>query len=161
MEHMKKFQNPKGLNALLPISLLASMALVFTVPALSATPSCSAAGSTGLTTMMTAHTGQVISHLTVDATGCDVGIYVQPGSTDVEITHDTITGAGIHGVFVQDSSQITIDHDTVSGNSGGVPAVSCDFIPAPCVNEGKAIQLVGTSDSQVSHNELTATCSAA
>jgi hypothetical protein len=45
--------------------------------------------------------------------------------------------------------------NTVTGNSGGVPAVSCNFIAPPCVNEGKAIQLSGTSNSVVSHNILT------
>jgi parallel beta-helix repeat protein len=93
----------------------------------------------------------------IDATGCDIGIFVPPGSSGVTISKDTVSNAGIHGIFVQDSWDIMVSMNTVSGNSGGVPAVSCDFTPpgAPCVNEGKAIQLSGTSYSTVLNNVVT------
>ncbi len=124
-------------------------------PAL-ATTSCSAAGTTGLTTLMTAHSHQVISGKTIDATGCDVGIFVPPGSTHVVIMKDDISGAGIHGIFVQDSSNIAIRNNNVHDNSAGVPRVSCSFVKqGPCVAEGKAIQLDGTSNSIVAHNTIT------
>ena len=120
-----------------------------------AAPSCSPAGSSGLTTLMTAHSHQVISGKTIDATGCDVGIYVPPGSRNVIITKNDISGAGIHGIFVQDSSNIQITKNNVHDNSAGVPAVSCDFVSPPCVAEGKAIQLDGTSNSLIARNTVT------
>ncbi len=124
-------------------------------PAL-ATSSCSAAGTTGLTTFMTAHSHQVISGKTIDATGCDVGIFVPPGSTHVIIMKDDISGAGIHGIFVQDSSNVAIRNNNVHDNSARVPQLSCNFVKqGPCVAEGKAIQLDGTSNSVVDRNTIT------
>jgi parallel beta-helix repeat protein len=121
-----------------------------------ATTSCSPAGTTGLTTLMVAHSSQVISGKTIDATGCDVGIYVPPDSHNVVIMKNDISGAKIHGIFVQDSSNININTNKVHDNGAGVPAVSCDFVKnGPCVAEGKAVQLDGTSNSIVSHNIVT------
>jgi parallel beta-helix repeat protein len=120
-----------------------------------ATASCSAAGTTGLTALAIAQSGQVISGKTIDATGCDVGIFVPPGSAHVVIMRDDISGANIHGIFVQDSSNITISNNNVHDNSAGVPKVSCDFVRGgPCVAEGKAIQLDGTSNSLIAHNTV-------
>lgn len=105
---------------------------------------------------MTAHSNQVISHKTINAAGCDVGIFVQPGSRNVVITKNDVSGAGIHGIFVQDSSRVTVSWNSVHDNGAGVPAVSCDFVHnAPCVAEGKAIQFDGTSNSIISHNTVT------
>jgi parallel beta-helix repeat protein len=139
------------------VVLLLGLSLVpFGVQAAHASPSSSPAGSSGLTTLMTAHSGQMISGKTIDAAGCDVGIYVPPGSNNVRITRDDISGAGIHGIFVQDSSRIFISNNNVHDNSAGVPAVSCDFVKSgPCVAEGKAIQLDGTSNSIIARNLIT------
>jgi len=121
-----------------------------------ATATCTAAGTTGLTTYMTAHSNQVISKKTINATGCDVGIFVPPSSKNVVIMKDDISGAGIHAIFVQDSWNIIIINNNVHDNSAGVPAVSCDFVKeGPCINEGKAIELVGTSNSLIIHNTVT------
>jgi parallel beta-helix repeat protein len=141
----------------LAIVLLLGLSLIpVGLQSVHATSSCSAAGTTGLTTYMTAHSGQVIKGKTIVATGCDVGIFVPPGSKNVVIMKDDISGAGIHGIFVQDSSNIVISSNNVHDNSAGVPAVSCDFVhEGPCINEGKAIQLVGTSNSIILHNTVT------
>lgn len=105
---------------------------------------------------MTAHSGQTIKDMTISAAGCDVGIYVAPGSNHVVIRGNDVSGAGIHGIFVQDSSHITIRDNNVHDNSAGVPKVSCNFVKeGPCVAEGKAIQLDGTSDSIVARNVVT------
>ena len=146
----------KRTNVLVPLALLAVATLAFSTPfAFATSTECSPAGSTGLTTLWTAHSNQVISNKTIDATGCDIGIYVPPGSTNAAIIGNSITGAGIHGIFVQDSRHILISNNNVYGNSGGVPALSCDFINPPCINEGKAIQLSGTSDSVILQNTVT------
>src|SRR5215467_10624851 len=98
----------------------------FGAQAAHAAPSCDEAGSTGLTTLMTAKSGQIIAGKTIDATGCDVGIFVPPNSKNVIITRNEIFGANIHAIFVQDSNHILIDHNNVHDNSGGVPNVTCD-----------------------------------
>lgn len=141
------------------IKLLTIMVLTLAIiPAIQparASPTCTPAGTTGLTALMIASNHQHITGQTIDATGCDVGIFVPPGSKNVVIMKNEIFGAGIHGIFVQDSSHIRIENNYVHDNSAGVPAVSCDFVSPPCVNEGKAIQLVGTSHSTIAHNMVT------
>ena len=145
----------KTLRLAIVLLLGLSMIPVAIHPAL-ATASCSPAGTTGLTTLMTAHSHQVISGKTIDARGCDVGIFVPPGSKHVVITRNDIFGAGIHAIFVQDSANIAIRNNNVHDNSAGVPKVSCDFVKSgPCVAEGKAIQLDGTSNSIIAHNTIT------
>ena len=150
-----QIKKPKTLQ--LGIVLLLGLAMIpVTIHPALATPSCSPAGATGLTTLMTAHSHQVISGKTIDATGCDIGIFVPPGSKNVVIMKDDISGAGIHAIFVQDSSNIAIRNNNVHDNSAGVPKVSCDFVKTgPCVAEGKAIQLDGTSNSIIAHNTIT------
>jgi Right handed beta helix region len=116
--------------------------------------SCLPAGTTGLTAyMVVTHSHQKISGMTINATGCDVGIYVSPGLSYVTITSVTVWGASQHGIFVQDDSHITITHDLVTAN--GVGSLVCP--PAPpsppgCIPANKPLELVGTSDSTVSHN---------
>jgi hypothetical protein len=147
-------------NKLLKKSILLSIiVVVFLIPiVLPATAvfakSCSAAGTTGLTaTMVVTTSHHTISGKTINATGCDVGIYVSPGLSYVTITSDTIFGASQHAIFVQDGSHITITHDLVTAN--GASSLVCPPSGAPppgCIPENKSIQLVGTRDSTVSHN---------
>lgn len=112
---------------------------------------CSPAGSTGLTTLIAVSTNGAtvdptsLGTSTVDATGCDIGIYVAPGTSGVTISGLTITGANDHGIFVQDASSITITANTVTGN--GVN-------PTSGINENKAVELSGTSSSTVSDNTV-------
>src|SRR5690349_19811635 len=145
--------NARNKTIRLAIIVLLGLALVpVGIRAEGATTSCSPAGTTGLTTLIVSHSSQVISGKTIDATGCDVGIYVPPNSHNVIIMKNDISGAKIHGIFVQDSSNININTNKVHDNGAGVPAVSCDFVKnGPCVAEGKAVQLDGTSNSIVSH----------
>jgi len=103
--------------------------------------------------MVVTHSHTTISGKTINATGCDVGIYVSPGLSFVTITSTTVTGAGQHGIFVQDDSHVAITHNFVFRN--GVAGIACPAAGPPppgCIPEDKGIQLVGTSDSIVSHN---------
>jgi hypothetical protein len=130
---------------LIPIALPATA--VFAV-------ACTPAGSTGLTAfMVVTHSHTIISGKTINATGCDVGIYVSPGLSYVTITSTTVSGAGQHGIFVQDDTHVAITHNLVFNN--GVAGKACPPVGPPpmgCIPEDKGIQLVGTSDSTVSHN---------
>lgn len=114
---------------------------------------CSPAGNTGLTTNRILTSNQQLTGGTVNAAGCDIGIYVGPGSDKVLISGVTVSGANEHGIFVQDASHVTIQYSVVTGN--GVAGHACPpsgVAPPTCIAEDKGVELVGTSDSIVSHN---------
>ena len=114
---------------------------------------CSTAGSTGLTAQLILTSNQHLIGTTVNATGCDLGIFVGPGTDKVLISGVTVTGANEHGIFVQDASRVTIQDSVVTGN--GVAGHACPPAgspPAGCIPEDKGIELVGTSDSVITHN---------
>lgn len=118
-----------------------------------AVAACVAAGNTGLTTAVTLTSNGQLIGATVNATGCDIGIYVGPGAEKVLISGVTVTGANQHGIFVQDASRVTIRYSVVTGN--GVAGTACPAAGTPppgCIAEDKGIELVGTSDSAVTHN---------
>ncbi len=143
-------------TVLLAGTLLAGVGII----GVSATPagaqaSCTPAGSSGLTAAVVATQGQTVTG-TIDATGCDIGVYVGPGITGVRIAGATISGAGDHGILVQDTSGVAIADDVVSGN--GLAPHLCPPPPTPpsgpCIPEDKAIALVGTSYSTVLDNAV-------
>ncbi len=115
-------------------------------PAPAGALACVAAGSTGLSARVVATTGQVISGVTVNASGCDLGIFIGPGTSNVTVSDNTVTGANDHGIFAEDATNITISSNKVTGN--GVN-------PNPAIFDDKAIELVGTSNSTVSGNAVT------
>ena len=133
---------------ILPITLVFA-----TLGANCAVAACSPAGSTGLTTQVILTSNQQLTGTTITATGCDVGIYIGPGTDKVLISGVTVTGANEHGIFVQDASQVTIQYSVVTGN--GVAGHACPPAGTPpvgCIAEDKGIELVGTSNSVVTHN---------
>ena len=113
---------------------------------------CVPAGSTGLTTAIDATTNTPITSQTVDATGCDVGIYVEPGVTALTIGGSaasdgvTVTGANDTGILVDQADQVTIQNDTVQNN--GVN-------PNPKIESFGGIVLVGASNAVVNSNTVT------
>ena len=134
-------------------STIPFIALAVTTFGVNYAVACSPAGSTGLTTKMVLTSKQQLTETTVTATGCDIGIYIGPGSDKVLISGVTVTGANEHGIFVQDSSHITIQYSVVTGN--GVAGHACPpsgAAPPTCIAEDKGIELVGTSDSVVAQN---------
>ena len=136
--------------------LVFSMAGPVIAPMASAAPSCVPAGSSHLTARLILHSGEKFAGSVVAASGCDIGIYVQPGSTGVSIRNVTVSGALDQGILVQDSSHVTIEDSTISGNL--VRPDVCPFPPAqpkgPCIVDAKAVELLGTSDSAVIGNTI-------
>lgn len=127
--------------------------LLATLGANCAVGACLTADKTGLTAKRILTSNQQLIGATVDATGCDVGIYIGPGTERVLISGVTVTGANQHGIFVQDASRITIQYSVVTGN--GVAGNACPPAGTPppgCIAEDKGIELVGTSDSVITHN---------
>lgn len=136
------------------ISTILPITLVFATLAMNgAVAACLPAGSTGLTTQVILTSDQQLTGTTINATGCDVGIYIGPGTDKVLISGVTVTGANEHGIFVEDASRVTIQYSVVTGN--GVDGHACPpagAAPPTCIAEDKGIELVGTSDSAITHN---------
>ncbi len=109
-----------------------------------AAPSCEAAGSTGLTAAMVVTTN--VSDISLNASGCDIGLYVPPGTSGITISGVTVSGANDHGIFVQDASDITISASTITGNGVGRTAG---------ISDDKAVMMVGTSSSTITGNTVT------
>ena len=102
-------------GALSAAGITATSLLVTAPPAGAA--GCSPAGATGLTASMVATPGQTIDassigSSTLDATGCDIGIYVPPSADGVTIGSTTTAGDGITisgandtGIFAEQNSR--------------------------------------------------------
>lgn len=104
---------------------------------------CHPAGTSGMTAFVVATSGEHISG-TINASGCGIGVYVGPGVYNVVISGANISGAKYHGIYAQDTFNVTIENNVVSNNepNGGA------FL------ETKAIQLTGTSNSVVEYNTV-------
>ncbi|MDG7045769.1 MAG: right-handed parallel beta-helix repeat-containing protein [Nitrososphaerota archaeon] len=88
------------------------------------------------------------SNTIINATGQTFGIIVSgPATIGTTINGFTILGAASHGIFVEDSSSIVIEHNILTHD--GVNATLAQKIP-----EDKAIELVGTSNSTVVGNTV-------
>lgn len=143
----------RAMRTLPLLALLLTTGLSF-IPVSATSPTCTSAGSTGLTAALVATSGQYITG-NVNASGCDVGIFIGPGLVGVTVANATVTGANDHGIFAQDSSHLIIYGNTVEGN--GVSPNTCPVgaPPAgPCIDENKAIELSGVSWSTVAANTV-------
>ncbi len=105
---------------------------------------CIKAGRSGLTAAIVARSGERISG-SVDANGCDVGVYIPTGSSKVTVSDSQIIGAATHAILAVDSTKVTISRNLISDRFAN--AIDLTLIP-----ETKAIMLVGTSHSSVSAN---------
>ena len=130
------------------LAVPAGAVAMVTTPSPAGAATCLPAGTTGLTAAMVAPLigTKTIANQTINATGCDVGIFVPPGDNNVAITGVTVTGANDHGIFAQNVSGLTISDSTVTGNG---------VAPTKGINENKGIELVGVSSSDVTGNIVT------
>jgi parallel beta-helix repeat protein len=117
---------------------------LFMVPAAGAVPTCAPAGTTGLTARVIARSGDVVSG-TVDATGCDIGVYAGPGTWSVTVRNATVSNANDHGILFQDVSNSIIENSTISNNG---------LARHEAIAEDKGVQLVGTSNVMVRNNTV-------
>ena len=113
---------------------------------------CVAAGTTGLTAAEVV-TGGTVTATSIDATGCDVGIYVGPTAASGVIIGGataaagvTVSGANDTGIFVDQAATVTIENDTVENNGVAPGAGLASF---------GGILLAGVSDSTVTSNTVT------
>ncbi|MBN9610415.1 MAG: right-handed parallel beta-helix repeat-containing protein [Actinobacteria bacterium] len=140
-----------------PAIVLACTAGLVTVGAGAAAagpPRCTAAGTSGFTAAVVATAGQRIARRRVDATGCDVGIYIGPGTTHVTVAGVSVSGASDAGILAQDTSQLTITGSTVHGNGFDAPPSGPIGAPpsAGDLPQAFGISLFGVSDSRIERN---------
>lgn len=115
-------------------------------------------GNTGLSAAVVAHAHQSISHQMVDATGCDIGIYVGAGARHVTIRSTTVTGANFQGIFAEKTSHLRITHSTVTGNAFNTIDPSAPPLPGSGVHswvgQAFAISIFGVRYATVSDNSV-------
>ncbi len=111
-----------------------------------ATTPCFMAGTTGLTAAVVATSGAILINGTVDATGCDIGIYVGPTASSVTIAGETVSGANDEGIFVEQTTGVSINHSTIRNN---------EVNPSPSLASDGGITLAGVSNSSVDSNTVT------
>lgn len=87
----------------------------------------------------------------VNASGCDIGIYVGPGADGTVVDGATVGGANDHGVLVQDVSDVVIRNSTITGNGVNIHTQPGTAIK---LSEDKALTLLGTSDVLVENNTI-------
>ena len=97
------------------------------------------------------------SNTIVSAVGSRYGIHVLgEGASGTTIESLTVKGANDHGIFVQDSSGVTVEHNVVVGN--GLDPNKCPPAPTPpsgpCIAEDKAVEFSGTSYSTIVANTV-------
>ncbi|HEX3465025.1 MAG TPA: hypothetical protein VHS78_13340 [Candidatus Elarobacter sp.] len=91
-----------------------------------------------------------IDHATVDATGCDIGIYVGPSSNGQKVDHTAVHDATQYGFYVDQAQNLTIDHTQVY--KIGVHDGSGNFAPNG-VQWGVGIYFSGASGS-IDHTDI-------
>ncbi len=111
---------------------------------------CIMAGGTGLTARVIALPGQAITG-TIDATGCDIGVYIGPKANGAGIDHATITGAKVHAVLVAGTNGTLISNSTLD-TAPDLSLVS--MVRAMLVPQDKAVVLVGTSHATITANNI-------
>ncbi|MHB8263598.1 MAG: right-handed parallel beta-helix repeat-containing protein [Acidimicrobiales bacterium] len=107
-------------------------------------PRCVPAGHSGLSAAISAYAGQHITG-SINAAGCDVGVYVGSGTAGVVISNATITGANAHAIMVVDTSGTVVEDNTVNDAFGNIIDLTLLLL-------NKAIMLVGTVDARVIGN---------
>ncbi|GAA3757243.1 hypothetical protein GCM10022240_07570 [Microbacterium kribbense] len=116
---------------------------------------CQTAGDSGFTAAVVAQPGQVISQRTVNATGCDVGIYVD--AANVTIDQVKVTGANAAGILAENTSYLTLTRSTVTGNGFHAPAAPYPPGTPPVtgqLDQAFAISLFGVSHATVGRNTV-------
>jgi hypothetical protein len=139
--------------------MTASGALVGLVPAgaAQAAPSCTPnVGNSGLSAAVVARPHQTIAHRTIDATGCDIGVYIGAGVAHVTIDSATVTGANFEGIFAERTAHLTVENSTITNNGFNTIADDADPLPGSGVKshvgQSFAISLFGVSYSIVKDN---------
>jgi hypothetical protein len=115
-------------------------------------------GNTGLSAALVATPHQTIARGTLDATGCDIGIYIGQGVRHVTVRSMTVTGANFQGIFAEKTSYVRIFHSTITGNALNTIDPTAPPLPGSGVQsrvgQAFAISLFGVSHATVRNNDV-------
>jgi parallel beta-helix repeat protein len=125
-----------------------------------AAPGCTPdVGHSGLSAAVVAQPHQKIAHRAIDATGCDIGIYVGRHAGHVTINWVSVTGANAEGILAEKTSHLTVKNSTLTGNGFKTTDPSAPPLPGSGVHsfigQAFAISLFGVSYSTVKDNTVT------
>lgn len=138
------------------LGLLGTGAMVAAAPVSAASCVANVANS-GLTAAVVAKPNQTIAHQTIDAAGCDIGIFVGPSVSGVTINAVKVTGASFQGIFAEKTSGLTVEHSTITDNGFKTIDKSAPVLPSgvhSLVSQAFAISLFGVSGSTVEDNKV-------
>lgn len=145
---------------LMVVAATASLSVVGAVGAQAApAPTCTKnVDGIGLSASVVAQSNQMIVNRTVNAKGCDIGIYVGPNVKNVTINRVTVTGANFDGILAQRTTYLTVKNSTVTGNAFHTIDPSAPALPGSGVHSRVAqsfgISLFGVSHSTITHNNV-------
>jgi hypothetical protein len=126
--------------------------------AMAATTCTPNVANTGLSAAVVAHSHQRIANQAIDASGCDIGIYVGAGANHVTIASVKVSGANFQGIFAEKTSYLTVSHSTVTDNGFNTIDPSAPPLPGSGlhsrVGQAFAISLFGVSHSTVAGNSV-------
>jgi len=115
----------------------------------------------GLSAAVVAKSHQRIANQTINATGCDIGIYIGPRASHVSIDHVTVENANFQGILAQKTSHILIENSTITENGWHTidPTIP---VPTPMppgwvqshVSQSFGVSLFGVSHSRVENNQV-------
>ncbi|HWC21619.1 MAG TPA: right-handed parallel beta-helix repeat-containing protein [Flexivirga sp.] len=137
----------------------ALLGLTYAPPAHADGVSCTPdAGGSGLSAAVVAQPHRTIADRTIDATGCDIGIYVGPGATHVTISGVTVENANFQGIFAERTSHLRVAGSTLTGNGfhttdPSAPPLEGSGVKS-YVGQAFAISLFGVSHSAVVGNSV-------
>lgn len=124
-------------------------------PASTCTPNV---GNSGLSAAVVAHPHQRIAQRHIDATGCDIGIYVGQGVSHVRIDSVSVSGANFQGIFAEKTSHLTVQDSVVTDNGFHTTDPAAPPLPGSgvksYVGQSFAISLFGVSHSTVRDNKV-------
>lgn len=104
---------------------------------------------------MVAGTHQRIAYRTINASQCDIGIYVGAGITNVTINGVKVSGAKFQGIFAEKTSHLTIENSRVFNNGWHTIDPAAPPLPSGVhsyVGQSFAISVFGVSHATLSGN---------
>ena len=124
-----------------------------------AAPRCTPnVGNSGLSAAVVAHAHQSITDRHINATSCDIGIYIGPGARHVRVDHVRVTGANFQGIFAEKTSHVVIEDSVVAHNGFHTTDPTAPPLPGSgvqsFVGQAFAISVFGVSHASVKDNAV-------
>lgn len=114
-------------------------------------------GGTGLSAAVVAQANQRIANRTIDAAGCDVGIYVGANAPGVSISGVTVNGAAAQGIFAERTSDLRVQNSTIEHNGFGTVVADAPLLPSGIhsdISQAFAISVFGVTGAFISGNTV-------